>query len=155
MLAYYDLVPFHRHPMWLAVFNDDLSPAQVYRAEAQHYLRTKAGRQLRRRAATQSKKVSPAIAAAMFETYVEECTDQRGTNHLELVRRLVTSGGKSQSELDATRPTPGNAAAIALYRDIGERGFACHMLAAGARWRKLDEPQIEKLVVWIDDVRAR
>lgn len=29
-------------------------------------------------------------------------------------------------------PTPANAAAIALYRDIGSRGAGCHMLGAGA-----------------------
>lgn len=132
LLAHYDALPFHAHPMWVAVINGDLTREQVLRAEAQHYVRTRAGRQLRRRAANQSKKVSPAIAGAMFETYVEECTDKRGTNHLELVRRLATSDGMSQSELDATRLTPGNAAAIALYRDISERGFACHMLGAGA-----------------------
>lgn len=132
LLSHYNLFPFDQHPLWLAVFNGDLRPEQIYRAEAQHYLRTKANRELRRRAATQSRKVSPAIAAAMIETYIEECTDRRGTNHLELVQRLVMSGGLIKWELDNILPTPGNAAAIALYRDIGERGFACHMLGAGA-----------------------
>jgi pyrroloquinoline quinone (PQQ) biosynthesis protein C len=132
LLAYYDLFPFERHPLWSAVFAGTLSREQVLKAEGQHYLRTKAGQQLRRRAATQSKRMNASISAAMLETYLEECTNKRGTNHLDLVQRLLTSGGVTQAEIDATVSTPGNTAAIALYGDIGSRGAACHLLGAGA-----------------------
>jgi pyrroloquinoline quinone (PQQ) biosynthesis protein C len=68
----------------------------------------------------------------MIETYLEECTDQRGPNHLDLVKRLVMSRGMTEEQVAAIRPSVGNAAAMALYKDIGSRGFSCHMLGAGA-----------------------
>ena len=132
LLSLYDMLPFHQHPMWQAVLQGNLSPEEIPRAEAQHFVRSRAGRKLRQQAVFQSKSKNEAIFQAMLETYLEECTDKQGPNHLELVRRLVLSLGMSESELESTMPTPGNAAAIALYRAIGERGFACHMLGAGA-----------------------
>jgi hypothetical protein len=41
-------------------------------------------------------------------------------------------GGCTVTELAEAKATPGNAAAIALYRDISARGAGCHMLGAGA-----------------------
>jgi hypothetical protein len=41
-------------------------------------------------------------------------------------------GGATDADLEAAKPTPGNAAAIALYGHISSRGAGCHMLGAGA-----------------------
>jgi len=69
----------------------------------------------------------------LTETYLEECTDHRsGPSHLKLIERLVVEGGKSVKDLESTAPTPGNSAAIALYRDIAGRGAGCHLVGAGA-----------------------
>src|SRR5215213_1364074 len=48
LLKLYDLFPFHRHPLWLAIINKELTLEQVIQAECQHYLRTKAGQRLRK-----------------------------------------------------------------------------------------------------------
>lgn len=132
LLSLYNLLPFHRHPLWEAVIAGRLTRAQVVRAEVQHFVRTRSSRGLRADAVTKSKKANPAIWAVMVETFIEECTDDRGTNHLDLVRRLVLEGGANPDDLDIVAPTPANAAAIALYRDISRRGFACHFIGAGA-----------------------
>jgi len=132
LLSQYDLFPFESHPLWTAVLKGELSREQVLRAEVQHWIRTKAGRRLREEAVTVAKTISPAIFEQLLETYLEECTDKAGTSHLGLIERLVTLGGYSHDQLEATEPTPGNSAAMALYRDISARGAGCHMLGAGA-----------------------
>jgi pyrroloquinoline quinone (PQQ) biosynthesis protein C len=72
------------------------------------------------------------IFGLLFETYVEECTNSAaGPNHLDLIRRLVLGGGVTAQEIDSAQATPGNVAAIALYREITRRGAGCHMLGAG------------------------
>jgi pyrroloquinoline quinone (PQQ) biosynthesis protein C len=69
----------------------------------------------------------------LLQTYLEECThDDSGPSHLELIQRLVREAGWTLEAINAARPTPGNAAAMALYRDISARGAGCHMLGAGA-----------------------
>jgi hypothetical protein len=40
-------------------------------------------------------------------------------------------GGYAESKLRKAQMTPGNVAAVALYRDITDRGAGCHMVAAG------------------------
>lgn len=133
LLRFYDLFPFHRHPLWRAVIASELSYEQVIAAEVQHFIRTKAGQPLRKQALDEAAALSSKIHELLHETYQEECTDEAsGPSHLELIRRLVVDGGVSKSSLGAALPTPGNAAAIALYRDIGTRGPGCHMLGAGA-----------------------
>jgi len=132
LLSLYDLYPFESHPLWRAILKGELSREQVFKAEAQHWIRTKAGRSLREQAVTVAKSISPALFEQLVETYLEECTDVAGTNHLALIERLVTMGGYTRDELEATEPTPGNAAAMALYRDISGRGAGCHMVGAGA-----------------------
>jgi pyrroloquinoline quinone (PQQ) biosynthesis protein C len=131
LLALYELFPFERHPMWKAVLAGELSYEEVIRAEAQHWIRTRAGRALRQEALNSAKIVSPRVFEQLLETYLEECTDQRGPNHLDLIERLVLMGGYQKPALEKTQPTPGNAAAIAMYRDITHRGAGCHMLGAG------------------------
>lgn len=132
LLQLYDLFPFADHPLWRAVRGKELTYDQVIKAEIQHWLRTKAGQPLRRNALDLANRVSPEIFEALLQTYLEECTDDAsGPSHLELIRRLVTMGGASEVDLGRARNTPGNAAAIALYRDIGSRGAGCHMLGAG------------------------
>lgn len=132
LLSLYDTFPFHMHPLWRAVLGHELSLKEVLRAETQHYLRTKAGQSLRSEALEKAKGMSPELFAALLETYLEECTNKKaGPSHLDLIARLLLEGGISQSQLDASQPTPGNSAAIALYRDITSRGAGCHMLGAG------------------------
>lgn len=133
LLSMYDLYPFHGHPLWRAIIGGELSHAQVIKAEVQHWLRTRAGQGLRREALAAAEAISPRIFELLLQTYLEECTeDASGPSHLDLIERLVTMGGWPREDLPATLPTPGNAAAIAMYRDIGTRGAGCHMLGAGA-----------------------
>lgn len=117
----------------MAVKSRELTYDQIIHAEAQHWLRTRAGQRLRRDALDLAQKMSPRIFERLLETYLEECThDASGPSHLDLIERLVTEGGYAKSDLENEIPTPANAAAIALYRDIGIRGAGCHMLGAGA-----------------------
>jgi pyrroloquinoline quinone (PQQ) biosynthesis protein C len=132
LLSLYDLFPFHRHPLWRAVLNHDLSLPQIIDAEVQHYLRTRAGQHVRREALERAQAISPAVWEALLDTYLEECTDTVTPSHLELIKRLVVRGGVTEGDLAKAQPTVGNAAAIALYRDIASRGAACHLLGAGA-----------------------
>lgn len=132
LLKLYDSLPFHHHPLWEAIQKKELSYEQVITAEVQHWLRTRAGRRLREEAVEMAKPLSPRIFEQLLETYLEECTDRRGTSHLALIERLVVRGGRTKAALESTSPTPGNAAAIALYRDISDRGAGCHMVGAGA-----------------------
>jgi pyrroloquinoline quinone (PQQ) biosynthesis protein C len=127
------MFPFHDHPHWRAVMNRELSLEQILRAEVQHYLRTRAGQALRREAVDKAKAMSPTIFESILQTFLEECTtNNTNVNHLDLILRLVTSAGISKEECEVSIPTPGNSAAIALYRDIASRGAACHILGAGA-----------------------
>jgi pyrroloquinoline quinone (PQQ) biosynthesis protein C len=133
LLDLYDLFPFHEHPLWRAVEAAELEYRQVILAEAQHWLRTRAGQKLRRDALYSSRNLSEKLFDRLLQTYLEECTeDESGPSHLDLVERLVLIGGINKGELGRTQSTPGNAAAIALYDDIGKRGAGCHMLGAGA-----------------------
>lgn len=132
LLALYDLLPFHEHPLWKAVIKHDLSLDEILKAEVQHYLRTKSGQSLRGQALEKAKGLSDKLFEALLETYLEECTNETASpNHLDLIKRLLVLGGLSEFNLDTTQLTPGNAAAIALYKDISSRGAACHMLGAG------------------------
>ena len=133
LLDLYEDFPFHRHPLWRAVIAGSLSRRQVILAEVQHCIRTKAGQALRREALSSAEASSVPIFEMLLETYLEECThDASGPSHLELIQRLVLSSGLSQETLHSAKATPGNAAAIALYKDISARGAGCHMLGAGA-----------------------
>jgi pyrroloquinoline quinone (PQQ) biosynthesis protein C len=133
LLSLYDLFPFHDHPLWQAVQSTKLTYQQIIAAEVQHWIRTRAGKILRENAMRMAERISPAIFAQLTETYLEECTnDSSGPSHLELIERLLVEGGKARSDLESTTPTPGNAAAIALYRDIAVRGAGCHLVGAGA-----------------------
>ena len=127
----YDIFPFEKHPLWRAILAGELSYAQVIEAEVQHCIRTKFGQTLRKNAVDMVRGVNARIFELLLETYLEECTSERGTSHLDLIRRLVTMGGYSEERIDQATPTPGNIAAIALYRDISARGAGCHMLGAG------------------------
>lgn len=132
LLEFYDEFPFECHPLWRAVIARELSYEQVIRGEVQHWIRTRAGQTLRAEAVEKAEASSAPIFDLLLETFLEECTDKRGPNHLGLIERLVLEGGYTHSDLERALPTPGNSAAIALYRDIGLRGPGCHMLGAGA-----------------------
>src|SRR5439155_19637053 len=94
--------------------------------------RTRAGQVLRRDALERAPGNSQ-LFEMLLETYLEECTnDASGASHLALIERLCLIGGCTQAQLEEAKATPGNAAAIALYRDISSRGAGCHMLGAGA-----------------------
>ena len=131
LLDLYNEFPFERHPLWRSVFAGELSYDQIIDAEAQHWLRTRFGRRLRLEAVQQAEANSPAIFEQLLETYLEECTDEKGPSHLDLIQRLVVLGGRSVGWLEALESTPGNAAAMALYGAISLRGAGCHMLGAG------------------------
>jgi pyrroloquinoline quinone (PQQ) biosynthesis protein C len=132
LLGLYEMLPFADHPLWRGVMSRELSYEQIIRAEVQHWLRTRAGQLLRRDALYLAKEVSPPIFEALLQTYLEECThDSSGPSHLDLVERLLTLGGLSKDDLERSSNTPGNAAAIALYLEIGARGAGCHMIGAG------------------------
>jgi pyrroloquinoline quinone (PQQ) biosynthesis protein C len=133
LLALYDILPFHEHPLWRAVLNNDLTLEQILRAEIQHYLRTRAGQSLRLSSLESAKRLSPKLWDVLLQTYLEECTAEKsGPSHLDLIKRLLLCGGLSETMLNAAQLSPGNAAAIALYRDITDRGAGCHMLGTGA-----------------------
>jgi len=132
LLDQYECLPFHRHPLWMQVINGALSLQQVIAAERQHFLRTRAGQGLRRDAMTEARAQNERIWAALLSVYLEECTNQKGPSHLDLIRRLCVMGGVRDEDLERTRPTSANSAAVALYRDISRRGAACHLLGAGA-----------------------
>src|SRR5579862_8498142 len=133
LLKLYDLFPFHDHPLWRAIHRKELSYEQVIDAEVQHWIRTRAGRVLREEAMKMARGLSPPIFEQLTETYLEECThDSSGPSHFELIERLVTEGGRTKAQLDEAEATPGNAAAIGLYRSISERGAGWHLVGAGA-----------------------
>lgn len=133
LLNLYQLFPFEHHPMWRGVINGALSYQQVIKAEIQHCIRTRAGRALRERAMHTAKNLNEKLFRMLVATYLEECTeDQSGPSHLDLIERLVLAGGATRSEIDQAIPTPGNSAAMALYKDISDRGAGCHMIGAGA-----------------------
>jgi len=132
LLSLYETLPFENHPLWEAILNGKLSLQQVLKAEIQHYIRTKAGQSLRGEALERARGFSPKLFEALLATYLEECTSEKsGASHLDLIKKLLLHGGVPEEELDSAKPTPGNSAAIALYRDISARGAACHMLGAG------------------------
>lgn len=133
LLSYHDEWPLETHPFWQSVLNCEFSYEQVIAGEVQHYLRTRAGQSLRKAALGQSKGEDPAVFEALLKIYLEECThDSTGPSHLDLIRRLVVGGGRTEEDLLTATSTPGNAAAIALYRDIATRGPGCHLIGAGA-----------------------
>jgi hypothetical protein len=133
LLAFHDEWPLERHPFWQAVLRCELAYEEVIAGEVQHFIRTRAGQILRRAALGESKGGGSAVFSALLKIYLEECThDSTGPSHLDLIRRLVNLGGVSDSGLEKAIATPGNAAAIALYRDIGSRGAGCHLVGAGA-----------------------
>lgn len=131
LLGLYKLFSFQDHPLWLAIKQGELTKAQVLLAEGQHFLRTKAGQQVRKQALKESESI-PALYEAIYQTYLEECTDETGTdNHLALIQRLLTENGVTAATLEALQNTPGNIAAIALYDHIGRRGAGLHIIGAG------------------------
>lgn len=133
LLELYELYPFHNHPMWNGVLEGTFSVDQIIAAEIQHCIRTRAGRPLRENAVKTAEKLNERLFAMLVQTYLEECThDETGPSHLDLIERLVMTAGTTRDQLDHASATPGNSAAIALYRDIAERGAGCHMLGAGA-----------------------
>lgn len=133
LLNLYELLPFHRHPLWVAIQRGQLTYNQVIQAEVQHCIRTRAGRVLREQAVTMARAISPAIFEQLLETYLEECTDDTsGPSHLELIERLVLDAGYCREQLQKAEATPANSAAMALYTEISRRGAGCHMLGAGA-----------------------
>ncbi|MCH9049781.1 MAG: iron-containing redox enzyme family protein [Proteobacteria bacterium] len=132
LLGLYEQFPFERHPLWCAVLGQELTHSQIVQAEVQHYLRTLKARKLRQSALQMAKSSSESIFELLLQTYLEECTaDSTGPSHLDLIKRLVLVGGYTEDDLAKAEMTPGNAAAVALYRDITRRGPACHMLGAG------------------------
>jgi pyrroloquinoline quinone (PQQ) biosynthesis protein C len=132
LLGNYNLFPFHKHPLWQAVINGKLTRDQVLLAEGQHFLRTRAGQKLRKEAMEKCIGISNKLWEAIIETYLEECTEDDGTpTHLDLIIRFLIEGGFSKDQLLKIRNLPGNIAAIALYKDISDRGVGCHIIGAG------------------------
>jgi len=131
-LSHYERWPFERHPLWKAVIDGELSREEVVQAEIQHYLRSNVGRLYRERAAIAARFIDGDIFPLLDQTAREECQlDDSGPSHVDLIRRFLLANGVTQSQLDQAVPTPGNAAAIALYKDIADRGPIQHMIGAG------------------------
>jgi pyrroloquinoline quinone (PQQ) biosynthesis protein C len=132
LLDLYDLFPFHKHPLWVAIRNKELSRDQVLLAEGQHHLRTKAGQILRKEAMEKCLAISNIMWEAIIETYLEECTEDDGTpNHLDLIKRFLTENGVEEEQIRSLKNTPANIAAISLYSNISDRGVGCHIIGAG------------------------
>jgi pyrroloquinoline quinone (PQQ) biosynthesis protein C len=132
VLAGYQIFPFEKHPYWVGVVEGRFSMSQILKAETQHFIRSNIGREFRRRAAIEAKAISERAHALLYETYREECTDECGPSHVGLIQRFLNIGGVSDAELASAVPTPGNSAAIALYKGITDRGPIHHMVGAGA-----------------------
>lgn len=131
-LRHYEQWPFERHPLWQAVLQKKLSKEQVLLAEVQHYLRSNIGRLYRERAAISSRLIGGDLFELLSQTAKEECQyDESGPSHVDLIRTFLLANGLTQTDLDEALPTPGNAAAIALYKDIADRGPLQHMIGAG------------------------
>jgi len=132
LLKNYEIFPFHKHPLWVGIMNGELTKEQVLLAESQHYLRTKAGQKLRKEAMEKCVAVSSLLWEAIIETYLEECTEDDGTpTHLDLIKRFLSEGGYKEGHFLGLKNSPGNSAAIALYKDISDRGVGCHIIGAG------------------------
>lgn len=131
-LAHYSRWPFERHPLWSAILEKRLSREQVLKAEVQHYLRSDIGRLYREGAAIASRLIGGELFELLNQTAKEECRqDETGPSHVDLIRDFLLSGGLTQADLDGAIPTPGNSAAMALYKDIAARGPLQHMIGAG------------------------
>jgi pyrroloquinoline quinone (PQQ) biosynthesis protein C len=131
-LNYYNLFPFHEHPLWKSIILGKFSREQVLKAEVQHYLRSEIGKIFREHSAVVAKHLGPDIYDLLYQTVVEECygTDG-GPSHAELIKKFLLMNGVSETDLRNAISTPGNAAAIALYKDIASRGPLHHMIGAG------------------------
>lgn len=132
LLACYNALPFIEHPLWRVIRAGALTRDELIRAETQHYVRTRIGRELRRRAV---ERALPGTLTfdRLLKTYLEECVESdTNRSHLGLVERILLAGGLTQHDIESLVPNGPNAAAIALYKDIADRGPACHLVAAGA-----------------------
>jgi pyrroloquinoline quinone (PQQ) biosynthesis protein C len=131
-LSYYELFPFHKHPLWVAILDGSLSSEQVLKAEIQHYLRSEIGKIFREHSAVAAKHLDDTIYDLLYQTVVEECygTDG-GPSHAELIKQFLLANGVTASDLRRAVSSPGNIAAIALYKEIAERGPLHHMVGAG------------------------
>ncbi len=131
-LSFYESFPFHKHPLWVAVVEGQLSSEQVLKAEIQHYLRSEIGKVYRERAAVAAKHLEGEIYDLLHRTVIEECYgSDGGPSHAELIRQFLLENGVTETDLRHAACTPGNAAAIALYKDIADRGALHHMVGAG------------------------
>ena len=132
LLDFYYELPFEKHPLWMGIKEHELTLSQIFKAETQHFLRSKRGQSLRRKSADDCEPKSGLIYQGALDNYLEEVVpDGSGPSHLDLIVRLLVDGGVTHEELAEAEPTPGNAAAMALYEDIAGRGTACHLIGAG------------------------
>lgn len=116
----------------MSILQGSLTREQVIQAEVQHYLRSNIGRLYRERAAIASRLIGGELFELLDMTAREEChLDESGPSHVDLIKGFLLSNGLTQRDLDVAKPTPGNAAAIALYKDIADRGPLQHMIGAG------------------------
>lgn len=131
-LSFYESFPFHRHPLWVGITGGKFSAEQVLKAEIQHYLRSEIGKVYRERAAVAAKHFEGEVYDLLHQTVVEECygTDG-GPSHAELIKQFLLLNGVTATDLRHAICMPGNSAAIALYKDIADRGPLHHMIGAG------------------------
>jgi pyrroloquinoline quinone (PQQ) biosynthesis protein C len=127
------MLPFEEHPYWKRVLTGSFTLKEVMAAETQHFIRSDRGRHFRKRAAEEAAAVSSRAHELLLETYKEECTeDETGPSHVDLIKRFLALGGVDEIAISRAKPTPGNSAAIAMYKDIADRGPLHHMIGAGA-----------------------
>ncbi|OMI18926.1 MULTISPECIES: iron-containing redox enzyme family protein [Leptospira] len=128
---YYEF-PFENHPLWKNVLLGKFSKDQIYKAEIQHYLRTKNGQKIREYAMRSAEGNNDKLFKELLKTYLEECvTNDSNRSHLELVTDLLENSGKTIDQLDKESLTPGNIAALAIYKEIGALGSVFHFIGAG------------------------
>lgn len=131
-LSYYDLFPFHHHPLWTSIIEGKFSREQVLKAEIQHYLRSEIGKTYREQAAIASRHIDESLYDLLSQTAQEESYDETsGLSHAGLIRKFLIENGVTSDDILNSIPTPGNIAAISIYKDIAARGPLHHMIGAG------------------------
>ncbi len=90
LLSYYQLFPFDKHPLWVAIRSRELSKEQIIEAEIQHFIRSDIGRLYRERAAIQSRLIGGDLHSLLSQTAKEECqADESGPSHAAMIKGFL------------------------------------------------------------------
>jgi len=131
-LSLYQTYPFENHPLWVGILSGELSKEQVLKAEIQHYLRSEIGKTFREQAVISARHLNRELYDCLLMTVNEECFgDGGGPSHAQLIKNFLTINGVTETDIADAVQTPGNVAAIAIYKDIAARGPLQHIVGAG------------------------